>query len=191
MRSDASKGENRSALNVHRESIVSDKNFLYDISKIDLTNVIADIEDIRKQNPQRFEMEQLTGIIHEDLEDNICIGYKEITSGEFWIRGHMPGMPLMPGVIMCEAAAQLASYFVQKNDLLQAKVVGFGGLEDVRFRGAVRPGDKLVLMLRLTKVRPRRMLVCKFQGVVGDLIVVEGVLKGIPLPVDALTAASN
>ena len=48
-------------------------------------------------------------------------------------------MPLMPGVVMLEAVAQLASYFSQHNDLLGADMVGFGGLDDVRFRGVVTP----------------------------------------------------
>ena len=58
-------------------------------------------------------MEQLTAIVFDDVERGICVGYKDISPDEFWVRGHMPGMPLMPGVIMCEAAAQLCSYHVQ------------------------------------------------------------------------------
>jgi 3-hydroxyacyl-[acyl-carrier-protein] dehydratase len=99
----------------------------------------------------------------------------------------MPGMPLMPGVIMLEGAAQLCSYFVQKHNLLGDAMVGFGGLEDVRFRDPVVPGDRLIFLGQLKKVRPRRMLVSRFQGVVRDSVVVEGMLKGIPIPVDALT----
>jgi 3-hydroxyacyl-[acyl-carrier-protein] dehydratase len=137
-------------------------------------------------NPQRFEMEQLTAIVLEDRQDNICVGYKDLTENEFWVRGHMPGMPLMPGVIMLEAVAQMCSFFVQKHDLLACKVVGFGGLEEVHFRGPVVPGDRLVLICKLTKVRPGRMIVCDFQGVVGESVVVDGKLKGIPLPTDAV-----
>ena len=98
----------------------------------------------------------------------------------------MPGMPLMPGVILLEAAAQLASYYVQKHDLLQTKMVGFGGLEEVRFREPVIPGDRLILALQLVKARPRRMMICRFEGYVRERLVVNGSLKGIPLPVDAL-----
>ena len=65
----------------------------------------------------------------------------------------MPGLPLMPGVIMCEAAAQLASYYTQKYDLLGSEMVGFGGLEDVRFRDPVIPGDRLYILTKLVKVR--------------------------------------
>ena len=147
---------------------------------------IVGIEEIRKYIPQRFEMEQISGILMEDTEANICVGYKEVSREEFWVRGHMPGMPLMPGVIMLEAAAQLASYYVQKHDLLQAKMVGFGGLEAVRFREPVIPGDRLLIALKLVKARPRRMMVCRFEGYVRQRLVVDGSLKGIPLPVDAL-----
>ncbi|MGI9468511.1 MAG: 3-hydroxyacyl-ACP dehydratase FabZ family protein [Rubripirellula sp.] len=160
--------------------------FIIDPALLDLDNPIADLEGIRALNPQRFEMEQLTAILYEDLESNSCAALKEITDDEFWIRGHMPGMPLMPGVVMLEAVAQLSSYFTQKHDLLGAEMVGFGGLDDVRFRGVVTPGDKLVLMVRMIKNRRGRMIVATFQGVVGENIVVEGTLRGIPIPVEAV-----
>ena len=130
------------------------RELIIDLSEIDLSRQVAGIDEIRKYNPQRFEMEQLTAIVLEDTERNICVGYKDISRDEFWIRGHMPGMPLMPGVIMCEAAAQLSSYYVQKYDLLKATMVGFGGMEDIRFRDPVVPGDRLVIACALIKARP-------------------------------------
>ena len=160
--------------------------FIIDPALLDLNEPIADIEGIRSLNPQRFEMEQLTAILYEDLESNCCAALKEITEEEFWVRGHMPGMPLMPGVVMLEAVAQLSSYFTQKHDLLGAEMVGFGGLDDVRFRGVVTLGDKLVLMVKMIKNRRGRMIVAAFQGVVGETIVLEGTLRGIPIPVEAV-----
>ena len=162
------------------------KEFIVDPTTLDFNRVVADIEQIRKYNPQRHEMEQLTAIVYEDPTLNICVGYKDVTSDEFWVRGHMPGMPLMPGVVMLEAAAQLCSYHVGKFDLLGSPMVGFGGLEDVRFRDPVIPGDRLILMCQLVKARRGRMLVSRFQGAVRENLVVEGVLKGIPIPIDAL-----
>ena len=160
--------------------------FIIDPSLLDPDNPIADIEAIRELNPQRFEMEQLTAILYEDVERNACAALKEITEDEFWVRGHMPGMPLMPGVVMLEAVAQLSSYFTQRHDLLGAEMVGFGGVDEVRFRGVVTPGDQLILMVELVRVRRNRMIVAAFQGVVGDNIVLEGTLRGIPIPVDAV-----
>ena len=100
--------------------------FIIDPSLLDLDNPIADIEAIRELNPQRHEMEQLTAILHEDVERRACAALKEVTQDEFWVRGHMPGMPLMPGVLICEAAAQMCSYFAHKHRLLgDCKMVGF------------------------------------------------------------------
>jgi len=100
----------------------------------------------------------------------------------------MPGMPLMPGVIMLEAVAQLSSFFTQRHDLLGAAMVGFGGVDEVRFRGVVTPGDQLLLMVRLEKARRGRMIVARFQGAVDGKLVVEGVLRGIPIPIEHVTA---
>ncbi|MDP6442188.1 MAG: 3-hydroxyacyl-ACP dehydratase FabZ family protein [Pirellulaceae bacterium] len=165
---------------------MASKQLLFDISNIDFDNPIADIDEIRRYNPQRAEMEQVTAIVFADLDEQICAGYKDVSRDEFWIRGHMPNMPLMPGVIMLEAAAQLSSYFTQRYDLLGAAMVGFGGLERVRFRDPVIPGDRLILLCKLLKARRNRMIVSQFQGVVNESVVVEGELKGIPIPVDAL-----
>jgi 3-hydroxyacyl-[acyl-carrier-protein] dehydratase len=159
---------------------------IIDLSLIDLDNPIADIEAIRQVNPQRYEMEQLTAILYEDPKENSCAALKEVTEDEFWVRGHMPGMPLMPGVVMLEAVAQLSSYFTQKHDLLGTEMVGFGGLDDVRFRGVVSPGDRLILMVKLVKARRGRMIVAAFQGIVGENVVLEGTLRGIPIPVEAI-----
>ena len=163
---------------------MSSKDLIVDFSEFDLKRILAAQEDIRRYNLQRFEMEQLTAVVFEDLATGRCVGYKDVTDHEFWVRGHMPGYALMPGVIMCEAAAQLASYFAQKNDMLGAKVVGFGGMEGVRFRDQIRPGQRLVLAVKLLKLRRGPMMVCRFQGFVNQTLVVEGQIKGIPLPID-------
>lgn len=164
------------------------RELIIDPASLDFNNVIADVVEIRRYNPQRFEMEQLTAIILEDLQRHVCVGYKDITFDEFWVRGHMPKMPLMPGVMMLEAAAQMCSYFSQKYDLLGAAMVGFGGLEDVRFREPVIPGDRLVLACEMTKLRRGQIVITKFQGFVRNAIAVEGILKGIPIPVDRLNS---
>jgi 3-hydroxyacyl-[acyl-carrier-protein] dehydratase len=160
------------------------KDLIVDFSEFDLDRAVATLEEIRRYNLQRFEMEQLSAIVFEDQPSGRCVGYKDVTDQEFWCRGHMPGYPLMPGVVMCEAAAQLASYFAQKYDMLGAKVIGFGGMEGVRFRDQVRPGQRLVLAVKLLKLRRGAMLACRFQGFVNQSVVVDGQIKGVPLPID-------
>jgi 3-hydroxyacyl-[acyl-carrier-protein] dehydratase len=163
---------------------VAVKDLILDFSEYDVNHVIADQEEIRRYNLQRFEMEQLTAVVYADADRGICAGYKDLTDKEFWVRGHMPIMALMPGVVMCEAAAQLSSYFAQKFDLLGCNVVGLGGLEEVRFRGTVVPGDRLVVVVERLKVRRGAMILCRFQGFVREALVVEGKIMGISLPID-------
>lgn len=157
------------------------RTLILDPSQYDLNHIVADQEEIRRYNRQRYEMEQLTAIVYDDPQTHTCVGYKDLGQNEFWVRGHMPGMPIMPGVIMCEAAAQLASYATQKYELMAGKVVGFGGLKDVRFRGVVRPGERFVVMVKLLKIRST-ILTSEFQCLVRDNVVCEGELMGIPLP---------
>ena len=73
-------------------------------------------------------MEQLTAVVYVDEQQYACVGYKDVTDQEFWVRGHMPGLPLMPGVIMLESIAQLCSFVTQRYDLLGAEMVGFGAV---------------------------------------------------------------
>src|SRR4028119_1518704 len=88
-----------------------------------------------RATPQRCEMEQLTAIVALVPEKHLIIGYKDVEVDEFWVRGHLPDYPLMPGVLICEAAAQLSSYFYGHAIMLTGSTfLGFGGMEDVRFR---------------------------------------------------------
>jgi 3-hydroxyacyl-[acyl-carrier-protein] dehydratase len=162
------------------------KDFIVDPADIDCSRVFADLAAIRQYLPQRDAMEQLTAIVVDDLERHICVSYRDITPEEFWVSGHMPGMPIMPGVIMCEVAAQTLTYHIQKNDLSGADVVGFGGLDGVKFRGVVKPGDRLVMAIQVTKHRRGRMVNCRFQGFVGESLVCEGELSGVALPATVL-----
>ncbi|MEX0711625.1 MAG: 3-hydroxyacyl-ACP dehydratase FabZ family protein [Pirellulales bacterium] len=160
------------------------KRLIVDFSEYDLDHVVAGAEEIRRYNPQRFEMEQLTAVVHVDPQRKLGVGYKDVRPDEFWVRGHMPGAALMPGVLMCEVAAQLCSYLSLKFDLLGAEVLGLGGLDEVRFRDPVLPGDRLVMVAQLTKARRGGMVVSRFQGFVHESLVCEGQIKGVPLRLD-------
>ena len=150
-----------------------------DLSAIDLDRLEAGPDEIRRYNPQRFEMEHLDGVIFCDTEQGVAVGFKDVREDEFWVKGHIPGRPLLPGVLMCEAAAQLCGYYFKKVVGTDEFLV-FGGLERVKFRGQVVPGDRLILLARNTELKSRRATF-DVQAVVDGKLVFEGVVIGMPI----------
>jgi 3-hydroxyacyl-[acyl-carrier-protein] dehydratase len=150
---------------------------LFDISKIDLGKVVFDRDAVLAVNPQSYEMQQLDGIIWYDKEAHEILGFKDVTDKEFWVRGHIPGRPLMPGVIMVEAAAQLSSFYV-KQIVGTEGFIGFAGIEEAKFRQPVLPGQRLLLLGKLTKYNPRRFSFSA-QGIVDGSMVFEVVVSGM------------
>lgn len=157
---------------------------IIDLLSLDFDSPVADQQAVRHVLPQRYEMEQLTAIVYDDVESGIVVGYKETSDNDFWVRGHMPGQPLMPGVMMCEAAAQVCSYHVIANKLMEAEMIGFAGLDAVRFRGPVSPGDRLVVAAQKLQLRPKTLVRCRFQCFVEQNLVCEGEMRGAPLRVE-------
>ena len=155
---------------------------LFDLSQIELSGEpLFDRAGIEEVNPQRYEMQHLDGIVWFDKEKQQILGYKDVTENEFWIRGHIPERPLMPGVIMIEAAAQLASFFTKKI-FEEPGFIGFAGIEGAKFRSVVEPGQRLYLLGQITryKKRTRSTLVeTKVQGIVGDTMVFEAMVAGM------------
>ncbi len=152
---------------------------LIDVKSID-TTILHDQEDIRRFIPHRYEMLLLDAIVKMDTNEHLIIGYRDIREDEFWCRGHMPGYPIFPGVLMCEAAAQMVCYYVKKNGVT-ADLLGLGGLEDVRFRRTVRPNDRLILVGRGTRVA-KRQSIFDTQGFVNGEMAFEAKIIGIPIP---------
>jgi 3-hydroxyacyl-[acyl-carrier-protein] dehydratase len=157
---------------------------LADFSQYDFDHPMFDLAAIRLVNSQRFEMEQLTAVVHVDPSTHLVVGYKDVTDQEFWVRGHMPDYPLMPGVILCEAAAQLAGFYARKYKILGGDFLGFGGMNDVRFRAPVYPNCRLVLAVQVTRLRAGRLAEYDFQGFVDGKLVFDGGMIGVPISRD-------
>lgn len=152
---------------------------LFDLSQIDLTaEPIFDKKAIGKVNPQRYEMQQLDGILWYDKDKYLILGYKDVTDHEFWVRGHIPGRPLMPAVIMVEAAAQLLSFFV-KQIYQERCFIGFTSIDSAKFRSVVEPGQRLYLLGHITKLKPGRKYGASIQGVIDRNIVFETSVSGM------------
>lgn len=149
---------------------------LFDMSKIDLNQVAFDKKEIEEVNPQRFEMSQLDKVIWYDKEKYLILGYKDITDHEFWVRGHIPGRPLMPAVIMIEAAAQLSSVLVKKACKLPG-FIGFMSIDEANFRRPVEPGNRLYLLGQITAFKSRKYTFTA-QGLVNGIMVFDTVISG-------------
>ena len=153
--------------------------YLFDLTGIDLNKVVFDQEAIRACNPQRGDMEMLNAIVHVDPKKEELIGYKDIRADEFWVEGHIPGRPLFPGVLMIEAAAQLASFYTKQFLKLEG-FIGFGACDNVKFRGQVVPGNRLYILGKKTFYRHRRVG-CDLQGMVDGNLVFEAQVTGVQL----------
>ncbi len=153
--------------------------FLMDPATIDTENIVAGPDQIRACNPQRYEFEQLDAVVYCDTEQGLIAGFKDVADDEFWVRGHIPGRPLFPGVLMCEAAAQLCSYYFRKV-AGTGKFLGFGGLDNVKFRGQVKPGDRFIILAKNLQIGSRRA-VFECQGLVEGAMVFQGKVTGMPI----------
>jgi 3-hydroxyacyl-[acyl-carrier-protein] dehydratase len=132
---------------------------------------------MQKLLPHRDVMFMLDSVVWHADDFTLAVAAKKIRDDEFWCKGHIPGRPILPGVLMVESGAQLASimYYARvKTD----KFAGFTRIEDTAFRGMVVPGDTLYLVTREVKFSMRRF-VADVQGIVDDKIVFESRVTGM------------
>jgi 3-hydroxyacyl-[acyl-carrier-protein] dehydratase len=108
-----------------------------------------EIEDII---PHRYPFLLVDRILEVD-EGKSAIGVKNVTANEWFFEGHFPGRKVMPGVLIVEALAQVAAVALLKGVAMAGKSPLFGGIENMRFRRPVVPGDQLRLEFTLDKMR--------------------------------------
>lgn len=94
-------------------------------------------EEIMQILPHRDDMLLLDDVVNED---GYAIGHLQIRGDEYFLRGHFPGNPIVPGVILCEILAQSACVLM-KEEMTEGKLAVYTGLNNVKFRSPVRPGD--------------------------------------------------
>lgn len=167
-------------METEKQEVMMPRELLVDLSAVDITKVAYPIEEVRKFNPQRYEMEQLSYVAAFDGDEGYAVGVRKLGTDEFWARGHIPGRPLFPGVLMVEAAAQLCSFAFHMMRPGDDRFLGFGGIDAVKFRGEVKPGDTLVIIAKAIEIRSRRA-VFDTQAVLDARLVFEGRITGMPI----------
>jgi 3-hydroxyacyl-[acyl-carrier-protein] dehydratase len=150
-----------------------------DLSTIDLTKVVADHEAIYRRLPHRYEFEQLDSIIWVDMATCTGVARRVVREDEFWVRGHIPGRPLLPGVLMIETAAQFASYLACELSGSD-QFMGFARVDNVSFRGTVSPPATMYFIMKLVEHRSRR-IVGDAQAMLDGKLVFEGRITGMPV----------
>jgi len=120
------------------------------------------IEDIMRVLPHRYPF-LLVDRILEIEEKKRIVGLKNVTINEPFFQGHFPGHPIMPGVLIIEAMAQVGGMLLMGSvDDPESKVVYFMSLDNVKFRRPVKPGDQIRFELEIVQLRGA---VCKMRGV--------------------------
>mgnify|MGYP000636800551 FL=1 len=101
--------------------------------------------------PHREPFLLLTAV--SELEEGVrAVGHWQLTGEEPFFDGHFPGRPTLPGVLMCESIAQLGAYALLSDEAFAGRLAQFGGIDRVRFRRQVLPGDSLDLEVDLGRV---------------------------------------
>lgn len=153
--------------------------FLIDLGQVDLNRVIMTREQLYEHLPHRHEFMLLDGVCHLDEGARCIVAYADIQPDDWWVRGHVPGRPLLPGVLMLEMAAQ-ASAVASRVFTSQQQFIGFGGVEGCKFREPVVPPARLYLLCVAADLRPRR-IVSRTQGVVDGRLIFEAQVTGLTL----------
>ena len=123
---------------------------------------VLEIEDIMRILPHRYPFLLVDRIVEMEANKRI-VGIKNVTINEPFFQGHFPGHPIMPGVLIVEAMAQVGGVLLMGTvDDAESKVVYFMSLDNIKFRKPVRPGDQLRFEIEIVQLRAR---VCRIAGV--------------------------
>ncbi len=132
---------------------------------------MLDINQIKEIIPHRYPFLLVDKII--GMDENRIVGQKNVTGNEEYFQGHFPGFPVMPGVLIIEAMAQVGAVAILSKPEFKGKIAFFARMENVRFRQQVVPGDQLRLEVEMVKLKGR-IGKAHGQAFVEDKLVAEG-----------------
>jgi len=142
---------------------------------------IHTVREIEALIPHRWPFLLIDRIVEYDPEAKRIVGIKGITATEWWAQGHFPGLPVLPGVLQVEALAQTMAVYVAKQPGFGDRIGLFAGIDEVRFKRIVVPGDVLRMEITMEKLGSR---FGKGRGVasVNGEVACEGILSFIIPP---------
>ncbi|MGE4198155.1 MAG: 3-hydroxyacyl-ACP dehydratase FabZ family protein [Phycisphaerales bacterium] len=156
---------------------VAAKPLLFELSAINLACRDIDRARIEHLNPHRGDMALLDYVVWHSQDFTKAVGLKIVRADEFWVAGHFPRRALLPGVLMIETAAQLAS-FTYNSRFDKPKLPVFTRIQEASFRSAVVPGDHLFILCRDVKFSPKRFI-SDVQGLVNGKPAFEARITGM------------
>ncbi len=149
------------------------------LDQINSGRVLFTQEQIYEQLPHRFEFMLLNGVCMLDRDAKGLVAFADICREDWWVRGHVPDRPLLPGVLMLEMAAQTSA--VAANMLTVSEgFIGLGMVEECKFRGTVVPPARLYFLCVVEVCRSRR-IVSRTQGIVEGRLIFEAKITGFSL----------
>lgn len=113
---------------------------------------MLDIQQIKEIIPHRYPFLLIDKILEVD-EGKRAVGIKNVTGNEEFFNGHFPDFPVMPGVLIVEALAQVGAVAMLKMEENRGRLAFFAGIDNCRFKRQVRPGDQLVLEVEITRLK--------------------------------------
>lgn len=139
------------------------------------TNTVFNIEEIQKLLPHRYPFLLVDRIIEYEPEKR-AVGIKNVSINEPHFQGHFPGRPIMPGVLIVEAMAQVGGVVLTQLPGMVGSLFLFAGIDHVRFRRPVVPGDRLIMTVELLCLKRRRFAKMQARAEVDSQLACEGEL---------------
>ncbi len=131
------------------------------------------VQEIRELLPHRYPFALVDRII-DYVPGKKAVGIKNVTINEPFFPGHIPSLPLMPGVLIVESMAQVGGVVLTLLPGMKGVFFAFAGIDKVRFRRPVVPGDQLIMTVELLTLKRNRIAKMKGEGTVDGEVAVQG-----------------